>query len=140
MILYLDMVADLLHYGHITYIKKIYTDYKQPGDQLYIGVHNDATVASYKRTPILMMEERIKVLECCKYIDKIIPDAPLTITEEYVILHGIDKIFIPNNRTSGENELMISKITNKGNVEIITIPYTSEISTTAIIQRCKNHV
>jgi ethanolamine-phosphate cytidylyltransferase len=140
MILYLDMVADLLHYGHIAFIKKMYTDYNQPGDQIYIGVHNDAAVASYKRTPILTMEERIKVLEGCKYIDKIIPDAPLTVTDEYVKLHGIDKIFIPNNRTSSENELMLSAMTNQSNVEIITIAYTSEISTTAIIQRCKNHV
>jgi cytidyltransferase-like protein len=83
MILYVDMVADLLHYGHINFIKKIYT-YKGVEDKIYIGIHNDETVESYKRKPILTMDERIKVLENVKYIDKIIPNAPLKITADFL--------------------------------------------------------
>ncbi len=135
MILYLDMVADLLHYGHINFIKCIYTNYKLNNDKIYVGIHNDETVESYKRKPILTMEERIKVLEGCKYIDMIIPNAPLKITEEYIKLHNINKIFIPNNRTVEDNILMLSNVNTL--VDIITIEYTNKISTTEIINRIK---
>jgi cytidyltransferase-like protein len=137
MILYVDMVADLLHYGHINFIKKIH-DYKNEGDELYVGIHNDETVEEYKRKPILTMDERIKALESCKYIDKIIPDAPLKITDDYLKLHGIHKIFIPNNRTDQDNLLMLSSIKDKTTIEIITIPYTTTISTSEIIHRIIN--
>ena len=139
MILYVDMVADLLHYGHINFLKKIYNDYKQPNDEIYVGIHNDETVESYKRKPILTMDERIKVLECCKYIDVIVPNAPLKITDDYIKRHKIDKIFIPNNRTVEDNKLMLSNISNEVQVEIIEINYTFEISTTEIINRIKKH-
>jgi cytidyltransferase-like protein len=101
MILYADMVADLYHYGHLEFIKNIYL-HKKEGDLVYIGIHNDVDVESYKRIPVLTMEERIKILESCKYIDKIIPNAPLKVTKEYIDLHKINYIFIPNNRTEDE--------------------------------------
>ena len=53
------------------------------------------------------MEERIKVISSCKYIDKIIPNTPLTITHDYIKLHKIDLIFIPVNRT--ENKIIIKQ-------------------------------
>ena len=131
------MVADLLHYGHINYIK-IAHEYKlNNDDKLYVGIHNDQTVEEYKRIPILTMDERIKVLECCKYIDKIIPDAPLKITDEFLKLHGVNKLFVPNSRTDEDNILMYSDIKDS-NIEIITIPYTNTISTTDIINRIIN--
>ena len=134
MILYIDMVADLFHYGHVESIKKIHEYKSNKQDKIYLGIHNDKTVEEYKRKPILTMEERIKVIESCKYIDKIIPNAPLRVTDEFLKLHGINKIFIPNNRTKEDNILMLSNITDK-NIEIITIPYTDSISTTNIINR-----
>jgi glycerol-3-phosphate cytidylyltransferase-like family protein len=103
-----------------------------------MGIHNDETVESYKRKPILTMDERIKVLEGCKYIDKIIPNAPLNISDEFIKLHQIDVLFIPNNRTEKDMQLMYSAITDKSTLKIITIEYTYEISTTAIINRIKN--
>ena len=137
MIFYIDLVADLLHYGHINYLKKI-NEYKlNEDDKLYVGIHNDKTVEEYKRVPILTMDERIKVLECCKYIDKIIPDAPLKITDEFLKLHGVNKLFVPNSRTDEDNILMYSDIKDS-NIEIITIPYTNTISTTDIINRIIN--
>ena len=140
MILYVDMVADLLHYGHINFIKIIYMNYKNNDDKIYIVIHNDETVESYKRKPILTMDERIKVLECCKYIDKIIPNAPLKVTNEFIELYGIDKLFIPNNRTNEDNQLMLSNISNNSHIKIITIDYTYEISTTDIINRIKKSI
>jgi glycerol-3-phosphate cytidylyltransferase-like family protein len=100
-----------------------------------VGVHNDATVESYKRTPILSMSERIKVIESCKYIDKVIPDAPLNITQSYVDYHKIDIIYIPTNRTTEEIQLMVPGPYAAGMVK--KIPYTDTISTSIIIERIK---
>jgi len=132
MILYADMVADLFHYGHLEFIKNIYL-HKKKDDLVYIGIHNDIEVESYKRKPILTMEERIKVLESCKYIDKIIPNAPLIVTKEYIDLHKIDYIFIPNNRKDEEIDNWLEYPKKLYMVKII--PYTNSISTTDIINR-----
>ena len=132
------MVADLLHYGHTNFMKNICETYKGMDDKFYVGIHNDATVESYKRKPILTMDERIKVLDGFKYIDKIIPDAPLQISDEFIALHGINILCIPNSRTAEDNQLMYSNITDKSSIKIITIDYTYEISTTDIIKRIKN--
>jgi glycerol-3-phosphate cytidylyltransferase-like family protein len=34
------------------------------------------TVAAYKRTPIMTMEERIRVVAACRFVDEGISDAP----------------------------------------------------------------
>jgi cytidyltransferase-like protein len=135
MIFYTDMVADMFHYGHSEYLRKIY-ELKKDGDKLYVGIHNDETVQSYKRLPVLTMDERIKVVSSCKYIDKIISDAPLSISKEYIDLYKIDQIFIPNNRTIEEIQVMVKIPYELGMVK--QIPYTHEISTTDIIKRIKS--
>lgn len=135
MILYADMVADMFHYGHVEFIKNMFLQKKEASDKIYIGIHNDETVKSYKRQPVLTMEERIKVLSCCKYIDKIIPDAPLQISKAYIDLHEIDLIFIPSNRTEEEIKQMVAVPYELGLVR--QIPYTHEITTTELIRRIR---
>ena len=132
MIYYCDGVCDLFHYGHLNFIKSIY-DLKNVEDKIYLGIHNDSTVESYKRKPILTMDERIKVLHGVKYIDKIIPNSPLSITKDYIELHNIDIICVPNNRTEKELKLMLTYPYSKKMIKFIE--YTSTISTSDIINR-----
>jgi cytidyltransferase-like protein len=139
------MVADLFHYGHSEYLRKI-SEFKNDGDKLYVGIHNDKTVQSYKRLPVLTMDERIKVISSCKYIDKVIPDAPIFISKEYIDLHKIDLVFIPDNRISNVLTVTNNSISTSFNPVKIAyemgivkeIPYTPEISTTDIIKKIKN--
>jgi cytidyltransferase-like protein len=132
MILYADMVADLFHYGHIEFIKNIYK-FKNDGDEVVIGIHNDETVKSYKRTPIMTMEERVRVVESCKYVDRVLPNSPLIKTLDYINSNKIDYIFIPDNRTETEIKQWLEAPLKMGIVR--TIPYTPSISTTDIIKR-----
>jgi cytidyltransferase-like protein len=92
--IYIDMVGDLFHYGHINALQVC----KTYGDYLIVGIHNDKTVESYKRTPIMNMNERIRIIESCKYVDKIIGDAPLKVTLDYIKKHNIDFVCVPDNR------------------------------------------
>ncbi|HUV43590.1 MAG TPA: adenylyltransferase/cytidyltransferase family protein [Dehalococcoidales bacterium] len=61
---YADMVADLFHYGHVEFLRKV----RAPGDYLLVGIHSDDVVVPYKRRPILTMEERIAVVAGCRYV------------------------------------------------------------------------
>ena len=83
------------------------------------------------------MEERIKILEYFPLIDKIIPNAPVSIEEDYIKLHQINVICMPKNRTQEEINLMYS-IPLKLGVEIEYFNYNEKISTSNIIQRIKN--
>ena len=40
---YVDMVADLFHYGHVAFLKKA----RASGDYLLVGVHAGAVLVSY---------------------------------------------------------------------------------------------
>ena len=70
------MVADLFHYGHMNFLRQA----SSHGDFLLVGIHANETVESYKRTPILTMKERIASVEGCRYVDEVVPNAPLEIT------------------------------------------------------------
>ena len=122
------MCADLFHYGHVLFLKRV----KQFGDILLVGIHNDETIMSYKRKPVMNMKERIMVVESCKYVDKIIPNAPLYITKDYLNKYNIDKV-VTVNRSKEEIKKMYEVPYNENILE--QIPYTYGISTTDIIQR-----
>lgn len=137
-IIYTDMVADLLHFGHLKYLTNIYNSLvKNTNNKLYVGIHNDKDVLSYKRRPILTMEERIKILEYFPLIDKLIPNAPVSISEDYIKLYKINFLCVPNNRTSQELELMY-KIPLQLGVKIKYFDYCKDISTSSIIKRIKD--
>lgn len=130
--IYVSIVGDLFHYGHIEYLRRI-KDYGEGNNFLVIGLHNDEVVKSYKRTPIQTMEERKKIIEACKYVDEIYLDAPLYTTRELVNKLNCD--------------LVASTICNCGNYDhdhqyddvediLIKFSYTEGISTTDLIRRC----
>ena len=73
---YIDMVGDLFHFGHVRQIRRVHA----MGFNVLIGVHSDECVATYKRRPVMSMAERIEVVEACKYVSQVIPDAPLAIS------------------------------------------------------------
>ena len=131
-IVYMDMVGDLFHWGHV----QMFKDALQYGETLYVGVHSDEVVASYKRTPILSMEERISVIETCKYVDQVISDAPLHITEEYMDMHNIDLVI--HGHSPEENYIyreMYEVPVKLGKFK--RMKYHVGISTTDIIERIK---
>uniref|UniRef100_A0A6C0DR09 ethanolamine-phosphate cytidylyltransferase n=1 Tax=viral metagenome TaxID=1070528 RepID=A0A6C0DR09_9ZZZZ len=135
MIHYANMVADLFHYGHVDYIKQIASK-KQPGDLVYIGIHSDETTKAYKRTPVMSMEARIRVVEACRYVDRVIPNSPLTITKDYIDQHKIDYIYIPDNRTTAESAIWYSYPMDQGIIRVLE--YTSSVSTTDIIKKIRS--
>ena len=125
--MYVDMVADLFHQGHVELLRRA----KNYGDNLIVGIHSDEVVMTYKRKPVCSMKERIFVVDSCKYVDKIIPDAPLIITKEYADKHQIDLVVHGNDIQNSEIQLWYGEVIEK----LVLLPYTDGISTTDILQR-----
>lgn len=61
-------VFDLFHAGHVRLLKEA----KELGEKLIVGVFNDQVAESFKRKPIIPLEERIEVVRGCKYVDEVI--------------------------------------------------------------------
>ena len=131
---YIDMVGDLFHYGHIRLIKNVY----DMGYNVIVGVHSDKTVESYKRTPILNLNERAEIIESCKYVTMVIKDAPLYITEEYLNENNIDMVFHSHKIEENDRYKKMYEVPEQLN-KFTRTEYTPEISTSDIINRVKNH-
>ena len=86
---YVSMVGDLFHTGHINLLQHVH----DLGYTVIVGVHSDADVESYKRTPIMCLEERVAAVSACRFVSKVISNAPLKITEEFMQNNAIDMVF-----------------------------------------------
>ncbi len=133
-IVYVDMVGDLFHYGHVNALKQC----KEMGDYLIVGVHSDEVVNSYKRIPIMNMVQRINVIKSCKYVDEVIENAPIMITKEYIEKYKINIVCITDTRPVEQTEQFYKIPMELGIVR--TFKHTQEISTTHIIENIKNRI
>ena len=131
-IVYVGMVGDFLHHGHINIIEEA----RKLGE-VTIGLLTDEAVVSYKRKPIFTFEQRKKIIENIKGVTSVIPQNSLNyipnlkkIKPNYVV-HGDDwKSGVQKN----EREKIINYL-KEINGTLIEIPYTPGISSTSIIQR-----
>ena len=127
------MCADLFHYGHVNLLKAA----KKLGDILIVGIHSDSTIESYKRKPIMNMKERITVVEACKYVDEVIPDAPLVITQKYIMDNNINVVAHAHQESENKKYSYMYKIPYELGI-FRRLEYTDNISTTDIINGLKN--
>ena len=98
---YVDMVCDLFHSNHINFMRNAIGAGKEkhmksavnwPCVNLIVGIHDDETITEYKDAPVMTLEERVTVVEACRYVDKVIPAAPTIITEDFIEEHNIDLV------------------------------------------------
>ena len=133
-IVYVGMVGDFLHHGHINIIEEA----RKLGE-VTIGLLTDEAAESYKRKPIFTFEQRKKIIENIKGVTFVIPQNSLDyipnlkkIKPNYVV-HGDDW-------KSGGQKDERRKIINylkEINGTLVEIPYTPGISSTSIIQRLR---
>ena len=128
---YVDMVADLFHYGHVNFLRQA----KLQGDFLLVGVHSDETVANYKRNPILSMEERVLSVAGCRYVDEVVPNAPLEITLDWIEPQNIDLIIHGDDVAPEVRDAWYGVPIEMGIYK--SVGYTAGISTTELISRIR---
>ncbi|MGC1878084.1 MAG: adenylyltransferase/cytidyltransferase family protein [Rhabdochlamydiaceae bacterium] len=127
--IYVDVVADLMHAGHIEFFKKA----KALGDYLIVGVLSDSDVASYKRVPILTLSERVAEVQACRYVDEVIAAPPMRVTKEWLKEHQIDLVVHGDDYDEKTMTWWYGVPIQMGIFR--TLPYTKGISTTNIIKR-----
>ena len=128
---YADMAADLFHYGHMAFLEKA----RALGDYLLVGVHSDEALGSYKRDHILTMQERVASVAGCRWVDEVVPDAPLQIDRGWIEKYDIDLV-VHGDDSSPEEQAHYYKFPIESGI-FRTLPYTKGISTTEIIARCQ---
>jgi cytidyltransferase-like protein len=142
---YVDGVWDLFHQGHVELLRKVHNLY----DEVVVGCTSDDVAEQYKRRPIVCFKDRVKVLEACRYVDRVV-EAPLYHAAAFLDKHNIDYIvhavedlsnweeelictgeeeYNPTNFKSGYNRDLLHRIH--------VLPYTGYHSTD-IIEKIKN--
>lgn len=130
-VIYTAGIWDLLHWGHISFLGRA----KELGDYLLVGVHTDEVALSYKRKPILCLEERMKMILALKMIDEVvIAPAHKDVDKNFFDKHSIS---IQVHAEIPEKDKLWMHKYQIENALMKYIPYTEGISTTEIIDRCK---
>ena len=129
---YVDMVADLFHYGHVEFLKNA----RALGDHLLVGICPDEAVQANKRNPILNMEERIASVSGCRYVDEVIPNAPWRMDRAWIDRHNIQLVVHGDDYSQEQLENIYMVPIEMGIFR--TVPYTKSISTTEIIRRIQD--
>ena len=129
---YVDIVADLFHYGHMEFLKNA----RALGDYLLVGISADDVLVSnaYKKgRPILTMEERVNSVAACRFVDEVLPDAPFIIDLAWIETHDIHMVVHGDDFSQEQMEYFYKIPIEMGIFR--TVPYTKGISTTEIIRR-----
>lgn len=126
---YVDVCADLMHAGHVEFFKKS----RELGGYLIVGVLSDEDIASYKRKPVLTLDERVAEVSACRYVDEVIAAPPLFLSEEWIKENRID-VVAHGDDFNPETILYWYRAPISMGI-FKTVPYTKGISTTDIINR-----
>lgn len=128
------MCADMLHYGHVRCLQTAKKIASQTGLLLVVGLHSDETIRSYKRSPILTQEERAEVVKAIRYVDKVLLDAPLSITQAYMEDNNIS--LVAHAHEEGNTSYDADHAYPISTGKFVRLNYTQGISSTDIIARC----
>ncbi len=131
---YVDMVADLFHYGHVELLRQA----RALGDYLLVGVHDDDAVLAHKRKPILTMEERVACVAGCRYVDEVLPNAPWVTDRDWIEKHNIHLVVHGSDYSREDLNDTHAIPIEMGILHIVD--YSPRISTTEIIRRCKEAI
>ncbi len=126
---YVDMVGDLFHSGHVAFLRAA----RDFGDWLIVGLLSDEVVASYKRRPIMTLGERVAVVEACRYVDEVVPDAPYRVTAEFLDANDIAVVVHGDDISAEALERVYGAAAQAGKLRLVG--YTPGISTTDLIRR-----
>jgi cytidyltransferase-like protein len=129
---YVDMVGDLFHPGHVALLRAA----RELGDQLVVGVLSDETAAAYKRTPIMSMSERVAVIAACRYVDEVIPNAPVRLNVEFLTEHDLALVVHGDDVTEDVAADVYGPAVESGRLRLV--PRIEGVSTSDVIARVRS--
>ncbi len=116
---------DLLHYGHINLLRRA----KEQGDYLIVALSTDEFNWNQKQKKCYFpYEQRKQLLEAIRYVDLVIPEESWEQKRTDIHEYHVDK-FVMGDDWTGKFDFV-----KEEGAEVIYLPRTPEISTTAIKQ------
>ena len=134
--IFVVMSGDILHRGHINFLKKARE--LSTKCHLIVGIHSDADHKSIKREPVMNFKERFELLSSCKYIDEIIICGK-EVTRDFIDRHKIDLAVHGDDIKNDPDSLAMYRAPQEMGI-LKFVKYTKGISTTEIIERITDRV
>lgn len=131
---YVDGIYDLTHYAHIKQLEAA-RQKVGPGQRCYliVGIPNDEDATSYKRKPVLRMDERVKLLNAIRHVDEIVENAPCNgLTKAFIEQHQIH--LVVHGAEYDKPDDPYYKVPREMGITR-TVPRTQGISTSDILRR-----
>jgi phosphoenolpyruvate phosphomutase len=133
---YVGMVAEIIHSGHINLLLEA-----SKLGEVTVGLLTERAASEYKETPVVSFEDRKNVLLAISYVKEVIEQHTLDYSEnlrllkpDYVV-HGDDWNYGVQSDTRAQ---VLKELRDFGGT-LIEIPYTKGISTTQIKDSLRNN-
>lgn len=114
---------DLFHVGHVNILKRA----RALGDRLIVAVSTDEFNQDKGKMTLVPYEQRVAILEACRYVDLVIPEATWYQKRQDIVEHQVDTFVMGNdwqNKFDDLNDLC----------QVVYLDRTKDISSTAIKQ------
>ena len=116
---------DVFHVGHLRVIERAALH----GDRLVVGVSSDALNISKKgREPVFSQAERLAIVGALKAVDEVFVEESLELKRHYIEEHAADVLVMGDDWAGRFDEF-------KDLCEVVYLPRTPAISTTALIEK-----
>ena len=116
---------DVFHVGHLRVIERA----AALGDRLVVGVSADALNVSKKgREPVFSQDERLAIVGALKAVDEVFLEESLDLKRRYILDHQA-RILVMGDDWAGKFDEF------EDICEVVYLPRTPAISTTAIVEK-----
>lgn len=121
---------DMFHIGHLNILQHA----KEMCDYLIVGVSTDELIYSYKgKWPVIPFEERIRIVESIKYVDRVIPQTTLDKMQAWDTLH-FNALFHGDDWKGSALYNEIAAKLNEVGCALIFLPHTDGTSSSLLLQ------
>ena len=136
LVVYTGGTFDLFHAGHVELLRRC----SELG-AVTVSLNTDEFIEAYKgRKPVISYEERAKVLDACRYVDRVVPNIGGNDSRIAIDLVKPDLIVIGSDWARRDYHAQMSFtqewLDDRG-IGLCYIPYTRGISTTDIKTRMR---
>jgi len=122
-IVYCYIVGDILHRGHIEYLKNA----KALGDKLIVGVLTDAATQEKKPRPVMNFDERFDLVRSLKWVDVVVAQNTYSPLDNVIALRPDILIESTDHKEQSANEY-IESIGGR----VLAMPYYPNHSSTEV--------